>query len=57
MPELPPLDDLLARLVDGTPLTRAGEEWVSAAGRRYPTIHGIPVLLGPRCFYQGCGAW
>ncbi len=47
MPELPPLDELLACPVDGTPLIRAGEEWVSAAGRRYPTIHGIPVLFHP----------
>jgi len=47
MPDLPPLDDLLACPVDGTPLVREGEEWVSATGRRYPTIQGVPVLFRP----------
>ena len=45
MPELPPLDDLLACPVDGTPLARDGDEWVSAAGRRYPSIQGVPILF------------
>lgn len=44
-PNLPKLDDLLACPVDGSPLARQGEEWVSAAGRRYPTIQGVPVLF------------
>lgn len=47
MTDLPPLDDLLACPVDGIPLSRDGEAWVSAAGRRYPTIQGIPVLFRP----------
>ena len=47
MPELPPLEDLLACPVDGSPLLRVGDEWVSGAGRRYPTIQGIPVLFRP----------
>ncbi|MBE7495686.1 MAG: methyltransferase domain-containing protein [Verrucomicrobiaceae bacterium] len=47
MPELPPLDELLACPVDGTPLMREGDAWVSAAGRRYPTVQGIPVLFRP----------
>ena len=45
MTELPALDDLLACPEDGTPLRRDGTSWVSTAGRRYPTIQGIPVLF------------
>lgn len=47
MPELPPLDDLLGCPVDGSPLSREGDEWVSAAGRRYPIIQDVPVLFRP----------
>lgn len=47
MTELPPFEALLACPVDGTPLSRDGEAWVSTAGRRYPTIQGIPVLFRP----------
>lgn len=47
MTELPPLEELLACPVDGSALTREGNEWVSAAGQRYPTIQGIPVLFRP----------
>jgi SAM-dependent methyltransferase/uncharacterized protein YbaR (Trm112 family) len=43
----PELDAILACPVDGTPLTREGDVWVSAAGRRYPTIQGVPVLFRP----------
>lgn len=49
MPELPPLDDLLACPVDGAPLHREGHEWVSATGRRYSEIEGVPILLRPDC--------
>ena len=41
------LDDILACPVDHTPLRREGNEWVSAAGRRYPSVQGIPVLFPP----------
>lgn len=47
MSDLPPLDELLACPVDGTPLRLEGAVWVSGAGRRYPTIQGIPVLFHP----------
>lgn len=47
MPDLPPLDELLACPVDGSPLHREGGDWVSDAGRRYPTIQGVPVLFHP----------
>ncbi len=45
MPDLPPLEELLACPVHGTSLARKGEEWVSAAGRRYPSVQGIPILF------------
>lgn len=47
MPDLPALEDILACPVDGTPLRREGDSWLSAAGRRYPSIQGIPVLFHP----------
>lgn len=47
MSDLPPLDELLACPVDGSPLAREGEEWVSASGRRYPSIQGVPILFRP----------
>ncbi len=39
------LEDILACPVDGSPLLREGTWWVSAAGRRYPSVQGIPVLF------------
>jgi SAM-dependent methyltransferase/uncharacterized protein YbaR (Trm112 family) len=47
MVELPPLSDLLACPVDGSPLMPDGDEWVSAHGRRYPSVQGVPVLFRP----------
>jgi 2-polyprenyl-3-methyl-5-hydroxy-6-metoxy-1,4-benzoquinol methylase/uncharacterized protein YbaR (Trm112 family) len=47
MTDLPPLEEILACPVDHTPLRREGAEWVSAVGRRYPEIQGIPVLFHP----------
>ena len=44
---LPDLNAILACPVDGTPLERESDEWVSSAGRRYPTIQGVPVLFRP----------
>lgn len=41
------LQDVLACPVDGSPLHQEGQEWVSAVGRRYPTVEGVPVLFHP----------
>ena len=45
--QLPPLENVLACPVDGSPLTKDGSEWVSQGGRRYPTIDGIPIVFHP----------
>ncbi|MBL9131808.1 MAG: hypothetical protein JNG86_11445, partial [Verrucomicrobiaceae bacterium] len=42
------LDHLLACPVDGAPLRREGEDWISESGRRYSSANGIPVLLRPK---------
>lgn len=47
MAALPPLDEILACPVDGSPLRRENGEWVSEAGRRYAEVEGVPVLLRP----------
>jgi 2-polyprenyl-3-methyl-5-hydroxy-6-metoxy-1,4-benzoquinol methylase len=47
MTELPSLEDLLACPVDGSPLRRDGDVWVSSSGRRYPEVCGVPVLFHP----------
>ena len=43
----PALLPLLADPVDKSPLQVVGEQLVSATGRRYPIIDGVPVLLVP----------
>lgn len=47
MTGLPPLDEILACPVDGSALRCEGNEWISAAGRRYPVVSGVPVLFRP----------
>lgn len=47
MSKLPPLEEILACPVDGSALRCEGDEWVSAAGRRYPNVQGVPVLFHP----------
>lgn len=43
----PLLEDILACPVDGSPLRREENWWISPSGRRYPIIHGVPVLFHP----------
>lgn len=42
------LDNILRCPLAGSPLQRDGNRYVSAGGRRYSMVHGVPVLLAPR---------